>query len=111
MDGCLFLHCASAYIDQSNSVFLYAGSMASESSDATEFRAVCVRRPPQSLDLSCEESADDLGTFSPSPCWQNEQSRLGITQRHGDARISFEVWKIFYQTYPLTHFLRTVLPG
>ena len=72
-------------------MFLYAGSMASESSDATEFRAVCVRHPPQSLDLSCEESADDLGTLSPSPCWQNEQSRLGMTQHHGDARISFEV--------------------
>ncbi len=90
-------------------MFLYAGPMASESSDATEVRAVCLRHPRQSLELSCEESADDLGTFSPSPCWQNEQSRLGITQHHGDARISFEVRKTFNQTDPLTHFLRTVL--
>lgn len=64
--------------------------MASESSDVTEFRAVCVRQPPQSIDLSCEESADDLGTFD-SPCWQSERMRFGIPHNPNSARISFEV--------------------
>ncbi len=70
--------------------FLHAGSMASESSDVTGFRAVCVRQPPQSIDLSCEESADDLGTFD-SPCWQSERMRFGMPHSPGNARIPFEV--------------------
>ena len=64
--------------------------MASEASDATGLRAPGLRRFTQSMDLSCEESAEDLGTFE-SPCWQSERTRIGTAQHPGDARLSFEV--------------------
>ena len=69
---------------------MHAGSMASEASDATGLRAPGLRRFTQSMDLSCEESAEDLGTFE-SPCWQSERTRIGTAQHPGDARLSFEV--------------------
>ena len=68
---------------------MHAGSMASEASDATGLRAPGLRRFTQSMDLSCEESAEDLGTFE-SPCWQSERTRIGVAQHPGDARLSFE---------------------
>ena len=82
--------CGLACLTCFDSAFLHAGSMTSESSDVTDFRAVCVRQPPQSIDLSCEESTDDLGTFD-SPCWQSERMRFGMPHSPGNARISFEV--------------------
>ena len=69
---------------------MHAGSMASEASDATGLRAPGSRRVTQSMDLSCEESAEDLGTFE-SPCWQSKRTRFGIAPHPGDARLSFEV--------------------
>ena len=64
--------------------------MASEASDATGLQAPGLRRVTQTIDLSCEESAEDLGTFE-SPCWQSERMRFGVAQHHSDARLSFEV--------------------
>ena len=52
-----------------------------------------MRQPPQSIDLSCEESADDLGTFD-SPCWQRERARFGVAQSQNEPRVSFEVLQL-----------------
>ncbi len=67
--------------------------MTSGSSDATDFEAACMRQPPQSIDLSCEESADDLGTFD-SPCWQRERACFGIAQSQSEPHVSFEVLQL-----------------